>query len=1162
MLREREAHLLWPSSRILQLRQSLIVVHVSNVMFAVLVSAGCNRLAADDLHGPGTTKHFETKVRPLLLARCVKCHGPKEQKAKLRLDSAQGLFKGGESGPIVVPGDPDKSRMIQRIRARGEKKMPPDTRLSKAQIVALEQWIKQGAVWPGYKGSTVRRIAKPSHTKFSDEQKAYWAFQPVVNAPIPTVTDSTWPTSPIDHFILAKLRDVRLHPAPPATRRTFIRRATFDLVGLPPTPEEVEEFLLDDSPDAFAKVVDRLLGSPHYGQRWGRHWLDVVRYADTLGQEADWVLRYAFRYRDYVIDSYNSDKPYNEFIIEQLAGDLLPKTDDLNLNAERVIATGFLMLSPKATAEADKELMVLDVVDEQIDVTGRAFIGLTIACARCHDHKFDPIPTLDYYSIAGIFRSTQTMIDFSETTSRWVEFPLTELVESQRRWLHEKFGNRLSQLGAALRSRESQPVSAQVTWEKQLRAGKLKEPATGLPAGATDSLVLWLDGSDIHNDDGKTNPKNGQPVSLWNDKSNNGNHASSLPTPNDPSFVAAVIGDRPVVRFGGDSFQALRKANPKRLPGGNSGRSLFVVAIPRNPKHNGKLRESISHVVGWGSHTKTNSWNLFQLVNGQTWLAYHGNDIKDGVYPYRKDAAFVFEQQHVADSDGGESKTTIWKDGRLDGSFTPKPVISTDDTKPLVIGAYNFLGGQVYERAVNDVAEVILYNRALTSAERNQVGHYLAQKYALRTGYVSSLQLVEIPVEQRTPQQRKALKRYYLENHDPVYKKLLAEVAEVRRNRAEAEAALSPTMVMAPREDKPRDLHVYLRGNYNDKGELAPRRFLQIIAGENHAPIKTEQSGRLELARWIAGPSHPLTARVMVNRIWQGHFGRGLVPSSDNFGVLGGAPSHPKLLDWLASRFVESGWSIKAMHRLILLSSTYQQSSHLAARDEAQRSASPARQQASEGPPYIDPQNRLLWRMPRRRLEAEAIRDAILVVSDRLNRTMRGPVFENWWQQAAIPVDVKRGLIALAEPAANIKAFKSLRRSVYLPVIRNQQFEMFKLFDYADASSVLTKRTESTVAPQALFLLNSPFVKQQSKHFARNVLSLTGVNDVGRLHLAHRTAFGRPPKDDELEDARDFLRTNIEAFRNAGRSEADSRLAAWESYCHVLFCQNEFIYVE
>ena len=1001
--------------------------------------------------------HFEKKVRPLLMAKCVGCHGPEKQKAGLRIDAA-GLAKGGDSGPAVVAGMPDESLLVSAIRYGGEPRMPPDGKLKDQEIADIEAWVKAGAVWPDapasaasaapsvvktlepnapslkphlqawYRADTLpladgakvhvwpdsggrgrdlsatagvrpagvgqpatyiaasgvhRRPAvrfdpetglatspdaapeirgdaaltillvmnlrptdvphphdgilgigdpanpsdpgKPlaalvqisrtpeaelklaggwnhdatlgkgsfqslwnrplmltvvkspgpigtttrffvdgrpsqvsplgrkvagsagipdirsrkdiglymgkalawcgsirgevseaivygkvlsdedrtaveiglgerygflhpavlalSRATFKPEQKTFWAFQPVKAVASPSVKDEARVKSPIDRFLIAKLEAAGIEPSPAAEKVTLIRRATFDLTGLPPTPEEVDAFVKDESPDAFAKVVDRLLDSQHYGEHWGRHWLDVVRYAESTANDANAVMRYAWRYRDYVVRAFNEDEPYDRFLVEQLAGDLLPTTGNLTRDAEQVIATGYLMIGPKALAEPDKEQSRLDIVDDQIDVTGRAMLGLTVGCARCHDHKFDPIPTTDYYGWAGIFRSTEVFRDENRNATMWQEWPLLQLP-----------------------------------------------------------------------------------------------------------------GEKPV-------------------------------------------------------------------------------------------------------------------------------------------------------------------------------------------------------------------------------------------------------MVMAPKEGRPTNLRVALRGNRQTPGVPAPRRYLQIIAGEGHAPIETTQSGRLELARWIASKDNPLTARVMVNRVWQHHFGTGLVETADNLGARGEKPSHPELLDWLANEFVASGWSVKKLHRLIMASAAYQ-----------------ASLRASEKALRADPNNRLLGRFTRQRLPAESVRDAMLAVSGRLDRAVGGSDSGEllFAVGEAIREDLRPNRLQTDHPIYTT----SVRRSLYLPVVRNAIPDVTALFDGADPNGVTAVRNDTTVAPQSLFLMNHPFVKDQAAHFAKRLLDDAKATDSDRVMRAYRLALGRPPESTESAETAELLARYQEAAKGRGMRADEARSAAWRGFCWTLICRNEFLYVD
>jgi mono/diheme cytochrome c family protein len=952
---------------------------------------------------------FEKKVRPLFLAKCAGCHGPEKSKGGLRLDTADAFAKGGESGPAVVAGDPDKSRLVKAVRGEGDVQMPPGKKLAPEEVAVLVEWVERGAVWPGYKapatkggalttpdplepdakvlapnlqawykadalhyqdaetvylwpdssghgrdlaptkgsraggigsspkyvttgtvnqrravrfgegnglgsspalpvkidgdapytifvvanltqrtaghpydvlvgfgdvgrpaggaalcvertsagadrlylaagvnrgdiataaGSfktaytkphvfTVTKTAGPGATtrvcldgqssassivgtettldirhrddfgvyigaamnglgaihgdvsevlvynkalsdverqgveaslggkydialpstllaiaaKFTGEQKGFWAFQPVKSPAPPVVKDKAWPNSPLDHFVLAKLEAKGLKPSPKADKRTLIRRATFDLTGLPPTPAEIDAYFEDDSPEAFTRVVDRLLSSPHYGERWGRHWLDIARFGESDGFDGG-AYDHAWKYRDYVVRAFNADKPYDEFVREQLAGDLL-KTGDKAKDFDRAVATTFLQLGIKDANQRDRQLFLSDVIDDQVHTTGMAFLGLTLGCARCHDHKFDPIPTADYYSLAGFFRSTVT----------------------------------------------SPPV-------------------------------------------------------------------------------------------------------PGR---------------PENP----------------------------------------------------------FMSHPVPDADG----------------------IATN-----VMGVYD-----------------------------------------------------DVPSAQR----------------------------------------------------------IFRRGSYANLGPVAPRRFLQITDGPDHLPDSSPGSGRLALARWVSSPTNPLTARVVVNRVWQHHFGAGIVATSDNFGILGDRPSHPELLDYLAKRFVGDGWSLKKLHRLMMLSNTYRQAG---TEDAVARVA--------------DPDDRLLWRMPRRRLDGESVRDSLLAVSGDLDRTAGGPSvgFRGVWGDEHPTLNLY---------AINIRAdytpFDLPRRSIYLPMLRTAKPELLALYDQPDDKATITRRPETTVAPQALYLLNNPFVRRRAGNLAWALLSESKWADTDRVKRAYQLIYGRAPTDAEVKTGLSFL---------------------------------------
>ncbi len=820
---------------------------------------------------PEAIEQFEKQVRPLLAARCWKCHGQEKQKASLRLDSAAAVAAGGDSGPAIVPGHPDQSPMIQAIRYAEEPKMPPDGKLSDTEIAALTSWVQQGAIWPAYpeaensaadpQGAAILLNAPPA-----GERDSLWAFRPVRDPQLPTVDSVNGPQSIIDRFLLAKIHEAGLTCAPPADKQTLIRRAWFDLVGLPPPAEDVEKFVADAAPDAFARLVDQLLASPQYGERWGRHWLDVARYADSGGYETDMYFRNAWRYRDYVVKSFNDDKPYDRFVQEQIAGDEI-WPDDLALGGSYVmpkeklehlearIGTGLYTLGPQIhESNMDAKKLDYERLTDCADTTSSVFLGLTLGCARCHDHKFDPLSQRDYYGLQAIFSG-----------SREVELPLVNGMEIAD---YKQHYPRIVAIDEARR--------AYRLFEKRVAGRKL----------TTD------------------------------------------------------------------------EENEKRA-----------------------LRDKI--------------------------------------------AAAVLELPENAASSPGDK----W-DGLME--IPTASVLGHFDGSPS--------------------GEVHILNRGDLDRPKRRVSP-------------------EIPT-------------------------VLREAT-----------------------------------HYRD-------------------PLGGPTTSRKQLALWLTAADHPLTARVMVNRIWQGHFGSGIVPTPNDFGKMGLPPSHPELLDWLAKRFVEQGWSIKRMHRLIMLSGAYQRASAYHDLDNLAK----------------DADNRYLWRMNRRRLEAEALWDFVHATAGTIHLKLGG--------RPVVPQLAEDEMSALREPwqwAVTADPKEHTRRGLYILVRRNFRFPMFEVFDSPVNSVSVPRRDVTIVAPQTLWSLNNRRAFRQAQEFAGRLVRETGGDIAGCVDRGWAVALGRKPSETEKAEALALVeKLTVDSSLAPPLDDPPSDLAklppaqaaALAKLCLAIFNLNEFMFVD
>lgn len=830
---------------------------------------------------PDGIAFFESKIRPLLVDRCLECHGEKKQKGGLRLDSRAAWQQGGETGPAITPGNVDASLLIKAVRyADKDLQMPPKKQLAPEEVAVLEQWVKLGAPDP--------RDGKLVLAKAVDFEagRKMWAFQPVGNPQPPAQDQSN--RQELDRFIFARLQQAGLLPSVPADRRTLIRRATFDLTGLPPSSEEVDAFVRDTSPDAFAKVVERLLASPHYGENWARHWLDVARYSDTKGyvygrEEKNWV--HATPYRDWVVRALNDDMPYDRFLLLQIAADQVEPGGAPNL-----AAMGFLTLGRRFLG------VTQDIIDDRIDVLMRGTQGLTVACARCHDHKFDPISTRDYYALYGVFQSSAEQLVPCAPPATDAAF------EKELRTREEKLRTMLAQRreeqSARVRAKVTEHLIAQLELEKY-------------PDGTFTQIISAEDINPVF-------------VRRWQ------------------SYLAEA-GQRHDAVFAEWHEAEKRPAAERREVAGRYGARFAEVEK--------KWRELLK--------TQPAAQSLPD-PNDEAWRHVL----------YGADSPCFVPDEHLANNE--------W--------FFPQPVV------------------------------VELW------ALQVEVDRWLLQSPAA-----------------------------------PAYATILADRA------------------------KPVTPRVFKRGNPLTKGEEVPRRFLQVLAGEQAQPF-AKGSGRLELAQAISNPQNPLTARVMVNRVWMQHFGRGLVTTPSDFGKRAEPPSHPELLDWLARRFMDEGWSLKSLHRRILLSATYQQSSLASAQTRAQE---------------IDPDNRLLWRMNTHRLSFEELRDA--------------------WLAATGELDLRVG----GKPA-ELFANGNTRRTLYARVDRELLPAVMRTFDFANPDLSIPQRNDTIVPQQALFGLNHPFLAARAKAVVQRI---GDGDDAGRVRRLYGSLFQREPAVAEMDAAIAFVKS-------------------------------------
>lgn len=899
----------------------------------ILLAVGVTETQGEEPAGPRASSvqvdFFETSVRPLLIAECGQCHGEKKQWGGLRLDSRAGLLKGGDSGPAITPGDPEKSLLISAVRRIGDYEMPPEKPLGREQVAVLERWIAMGAPWPESQSS----IAIDHQAR----QRTHWAFQPLSH-PVPPVTaNPAWCRNPIDQFILSQLQQKELGPAPQADRRTLIRRMTYDLTGLPPSPEEVQQFVADPDPDALLKLIDRLLDSPRYGEHWGRKWLDLARYADTKGYTYAHEQRrfvHSAAYRDWVVNAFNRDLPYDRFLLLQISAD----QDEAAAPAD-LAAMGFLTLGRRFLGNEH------DIIDDRIDVLGRTTMGLTLGCARCHDHKFDPIPIDDYYSLYGVFQNSLERLQRAAPPPVDAATPFETELRSRQTKLNEEMRKKRELVSQRMRSR------------------------------ITDYLLAALHPEDY---------------------------------PNIPFSQILAVDD------------------------------LFPSYVDRLHTHVWQAGLNRDPVFA--------AWHRFATL--------------------KKDV-FAGQAPRIAEELQQAAATEV---SPLIARLFVKPPSSMEE----VARRHGELFTQI------DTEWRALVDKSRESGELLPTRFPADDRELLRQFLYGPNSPCDLPDEGLS-----LLSPYLATRSELTELWPLRNAIDDWLLKSPEAPAFSVTLVD---RDHPEPARIFRRGNPMNRGDLVPRRFPQVVAGPDGPPF-AHGSGRRELALGIVSPENPLTARVWVNRIWQHHFGTGIVPTPSDFGTRAPLPTHLALLDWLADQLIESGWSTKAIHRQILLSSTYQQQAS-GPEDLA------LRVRAAE----VDPENQWHWRMNLHRLTFEEMRDSMLAVTGELDLTSGGP---------------GRPLFDHSD--------RHRRRTLYGDVDRQFLPAVYRVFDFANPDLHLPARSETIVPQQALFALNHPFVAARATHLTHRFNTDPAATPETRLYQLYASLYQRAPTPVERQAALDFV---------------------------------------
>ena len=1071
---------------------------------------------------PADREFFESKIRPLLIEQCQSCHGDAKQKGGLRLDSRAALLTGGDSGP-AIEGKELSSLLVEVVEYTGDYKMPPKAKLPEEQIEAIREWVRRGSPWPE---SAVPQPGAGTGKKVDEfdlaaRKQAHWSFQPLTSPNPPDgLFPAGWVDGPTDRFLAARWLSEGLTPAPLADRAALLRRVTFDVTGLPPTVAELEAFLADESPEAWAKVVDRLLASPRYGERWARHWLDLVRFAETAGHEFDFEMPYAYEYRDYVIRALNADVPYNQFVLEHVAGDLLeaPRRNPEEGYNESVIGTGFWFLGESKHSPVDVRGDEAERVDNQLDVFGKTFLGLTLGCARCHDHKFDAISTKDYYALCGFLQSGRYDLACADDPApRRAILNEISAIETQSLEYDRKIAAARDVKGAIAR-RLSAAIAAirraKETGGDVAEARAAAEKEAGLPAG---ELTGWVDEL--------TNPG--------------------------PDFSRGPLA--PVARLlAADSLDPARwQAFHTECRAAATRQAEWTVRAEKAP-WNLSERDRLGVPSRWTTTGEAfgAGWALWwdvpavaagritpppmldRLASSRTLLNEFQGTLRSPTFEIRE--PFILYQLA-----GEKSRVNLILDGfqqirnPIYGGLTIH--VNEPGWKWAAQDLSKWIGHRAYIEFIDegdggiDIGEIIPSSSPQPPSGIEPLAVALGARPEPLAGVEELVAAVaefwnvrgDLPTVNALPGTRRALLAEAPQATDRPHLSGTARAAlgaKVRYGRK----------VMAMADGTPEDERVHLRGNHKKLGEVAPRRFLEAFVGNDVVPA-AEGTGRLRLARQMVDPQvTPLLPRVIVNRLWQHLFGEGLVATPDDFGNMGRAPTHPELLDYLAQRLLANGWSLKAVQRELLLSRAYRQASHHPDSNVHEK----------------DPANLALSRARIRRLEAETIRDSMLAVSGRLSERGGG--------RGTLP-HLTAFMLGRGRPGGSGPIDGEGRRSIYQNVRRNFLSPFLLVFDAPVPFATIGRRSVSNVPAQSLALLNNPFVLDQSRVWGQRVAAME-AEPAEKVRLMFLTAFSRAPEESEQAEAVAFITEQL----TAGTSPE----TAWSELAHVLFNVKEFIYLK